>query len=72
MKFSIDGTGGGEVKIFTISGKLVKKILLGAGENDAIWDVLNEDGNSITTGLYIYSITDGKGNKKTGKLAITN
>jgi hypothetical protein len=34
-------------------------------------DVLNEDGNSITTGLYIYSIIDAEGNKKTGKLAIT-
>jgi hypothetical protein len=71
MRFSIDGTGGGEVKIYTLSGKLVKKLLIGAGESDAIWDVLNEEGNSITTGLYIYSITDGEGNKKTGKLAIT-
>jgi hypothetical protein len=71
MRFLIDGTGGGEIKIYTISGKLVKELVVGAGENEVNWDVLNEDGNSITTGLYIYSITDGDGNKKTGKLAIT-
>jgi hypothetical protein len=71
MRFSVSGTTGGEVKIYTISGKLVKKLAIGAGESDAIWDVLNEDGNSIAAGLYIYSITDGEGNRKTGKLAIT-
>jgi hypothetical protein len=71
MRFSIDSTAGGEVKIYTISGKLVKKLLIGAGGSDVNWDALNEEGNNITTGLYIYSITDGDGNKKTGKLVIT-
>jgi hypothetical protein len=71
MRFSIDSTAGGEVKIYTVSGKLVKRLLIGAGESGADWDVLNEEGNSITAGLYIYSITDGAGNKKTGKIAIT-
>jgi hypothetical protein len=72
MTFSIGGTAGGEVRIYTVSGKLIKKLPIPAGENDAIWDVLNEEGNDITTGLYIYSIIDGEGNKKTGKIAITN
>jgi hypothetical protein len=71
MRFSIDSTVGGEVKIYTLSGKLVKKLLIASGESDVNWDVLNEDGNSITTGLYIYSIIDADGNKKTGKIAIT-
>jgi hypothetical protein len=72
MRFSIDGTSGGEVKIYTLSGKLVKKLVLGAGESEVDWDVLNEEGNGIAAGLYIYSITDGEGNKKTGKLAISH
>jgi flagellar hook assembly protein FlgD len=71
MKFSVDSTTGGEVRIYTISGKLVKELLIGAGESEVNWDVLNEEGNNIKSGLYIYSITDGDGNKKTGKLAIT-
>jgi hypothetical protein len=71
MTFSINGTTGGEVKIYTVSGKLVKKLEVEAGENEVNWDVLNEEGNSITAGLYIYCIKDGEGNNKTGKLAIT-
>jgi hypothetical protein len=72
MRFSIDGTSGGEVKIYTLSGKLVKKLVLQSGESEVDWDVLNEEGNSITAGLYLYTITDGDGNKKTGKLAISH
>jgi hypothetical protein len=72
MRFSVGDTTGGEVKIYTLSGKLVKELLIGAGESEVDWDVLNEDGNSIATGLYLYTITDSDGNKKTGKLAIGN
>jgi hypothetical protein len=71
MRFSVDRTTGGEVKIYTISGKLVKELVIQSGESDVNWDVLNEEGNNITAGLYLYCITDGEGNKKTGKLAIT-
>jgi hypothetical protein len=71
MRFSVDRTTGGEVRIYTISGKLVKKLVIQSGESEVNWDVLNEEGNSITTGLYIYSIIDAEGNRRTGKLAIT-
>jgi hypothetical protein len=72
ITFSINGTTGGEVKIYTVSGKLVKELAIGTGESEVNWDVLNEEGNSITTGLYLYCITDGDGNTKTGKLAISS
>jgi hypothetical protein len=72
ITFSVSGATGGEVKIYTISGKLVKKLVLGAGESEVDWDVLNEEGNSIKAGLYLYTVTDGDGNKKTGKLVISN
>jgi hypothetical protein len=72
ITFSVSSATGGEVKIYTISGKLVKKLLIASGDSEVNWDVLNEEGNSITAGLYIYSITDAEGNKKTGKLAIGN
>jgi hypothetical protein len=72
IRFSVDRTTGGEVKIYTLSGNLVKELVIQSGESEVDWDVLNEDGNSITAGLYIYTITDGEGNKKTGKLAISH
>jgi hypothetical protein len=72
MRFSVDTTTGGEVKIYTISGKLVKKLLIASGESEVDWNVLNEEGNDIIAGLYLYTVTDGNGNKKTGKLAISN
>jgi flagellar hook assembly protein FlgD len=71
ITFTVNGTAGGEVKIYTISGKLVKELVIEAGESEVNWDVLNEDGNSITAGLYIYTVTDEQGNKKTGKLVTT-
>jgi hypothetical protein len=71
ITFSVGGATGGEVKIYTINGKLVKELVIQSGASEVDWDVLNEDGNSITTGLYLYTVTDGDGNKKTGKLAIT-
>jgi hypothetical protein len=72
MTFSVGGATGGEVKIYTINGKLVRELAIGTGESEVSWDVLNEDGDSITTGLYLYTITDGDGNKETGKLAINH
>jgi hypothetical protein len=72
ITFSVGAATGGEVKVYTVSGKLVKELAIGTGESEVGWDVLNEDGNSITAGLYLYTITDGAGNKKTGKLAISH
>jgi hypothetical protein len=72
ITFSVGGATGGEVKIYTLSGKLVKELVIQSGASEVDWDVLNEDGNSITTGLYLYTIIDGAGNKKTGKLAISD
>jgi hypothetical protein len=72
ITFSVSGTTGGEVKIYTVSGKLVKELVIQSGVSGVNWDILNEEGNSIKAGLYVYSITDGEGNKKTGKLAISS
>jgi hypothetical protein len=34
MRFSIEGTGGGEVRIYTLSGRLVKELAIGEGESE--------------------------------------
>jgi hypothetical protein len=72
MTFSINGTTGGEVRIYTVSGKLVRKLDIGAGESAVNWNAANESGNPIKSGMYVYIISDGNEKKKTGKVIISN
>ena len=72
MEFSTNETNGGEIKIYTISGRLVNRIAINAGQPQASWDLDNMYGNTIKSGIYIYAVTDSEGKTKTGKLAITN
>jgi hypothetical protein len=68
-----------QVKIFTISGKLVKtiqeKVLATGFRNDGIsWDGLDDYGDQIGKGVYLYKISvktqDGKLAEKVEKLVI--
>ena len=59
---------GGEVKIYTMSGKLVREL---SGTNTISWDGKNGNGEKVTRGIYLYKITDSSGDSITGKLAIT-
>jgi hypothetical protein len=72
VRFEFSGAGGGEVRIYTISGKLVKKITTEAGITYINWYCQNEGNNKITRGIYLYTLTDGNGKKVRGKLAIVN
>jgi len=56
------------IKIYNIAGELVRKIENVEGETT--WDARNNSGNKVASGVYIYIITNDKGNKKIGKLAI--
>ncbi|OGS27464.1 MAG: hypothetical protein A2297_04895 [Elusimicrobia bacterium RIFOXYB2_FULL_48_7] len=69
MKFSLSGTTGGEIKIFTVSARLVKTITVPAGTTTALWDCKNTDSEKIRPGLYLYTITENDGTKTTGRLA---
>jgi hypothetical protein len=71
MTFALSSTAGGSVKIYTLSGKLVKNIPVTSGNTDALWNLTNETGNRINGGLYVYIMSDSDGNKKTGKVVIT-
>ena len=65
-----DLPSGTNLKIYTLSGKLVRT-LDEAGTGGIDWDVKNDQDGTITPGLYIYVLTDELGsNTKTGKLAI--
>jgi hypothetical protein len=57
-----------EIKIYTLSGRLVSSLSGNGGEIS--WDGKNNNGQPIIPGLYIYVATGGFGDKKTGKIAI--
>jgi hypothetical protein len=56
------------VKIFTLSGHKVAS--LSAPSGSVPWDLKNEDGDPVASGLYIYLITAGSNEKTTGKLVV--
>jgi len=61
-------TAGADIKIYTISGALVKK-LTATGSGDALWDVRNEAGEQVASGIYLYSIV-GSNTKKVGRITV--
>lgn len=61
-------TQGDTIKIFTIAGELVKEIKVESSPQS--WDVRNDVGKEVASGIYIYLIKDTQGNKKVGKLGV--
>ena len=61
-----------EIKIFTIAGELVKT----AGEDEVgdtgsyLWNLQNDAGDTVASGIYIYHIKNQKGQTKQGKMGI--
>jgi hypothetical protein len=56
------------VKIFTVSGRWVKTLAAPAGA--VVWDLTNDSGDRTASGVYVYLITDGQGNKSRGSFTI--
>jgi hypothetical protein len=56
------------VKIFTVSGHLVKD--LGKVNGHVSWNLKNESGDKVASGVYIYLVTNDQNQKLRGKLAI--
>jgi len=63
-------TARARVKIFTITGELVRDLDTSGGL--AIWDAANTSGNPAASGVYVFRITDpdDSSHTATGKLAI--
>jgi len=59
---------GGTIKIFTTSGHKVKEIPVTG--TSMLWNLNNDKGDKVASGIYLYLITDGQGNKAKGKLAV--
>lgn len=58
------------IKIYTISGELVRTINRNENSNIERWDLRNAAGRQVASGLYLYLI-QGENTYKKGKLVIT-
>ena len=59
---------GTTIKIFTVSGHKVKE--LQTNGPSVPWDLTNDSGDKVASGIYVYLMTDGQGDKVRGKLAV--
>ncbi|MGQ0644743.1 MAG: hypothetical protein ACT4O3_04545 [Elusimicrobiota bacterium] len=59
----------GRIRVYTLSGVLVRDIHHNDGTPQAKWDGKNEAGDNVATGTYIYAV-ESAGATKTGKLVI--
>jgi hypothetical protein len=58
------------IRIYTMTGELVKTIVEDDGDGEERWKAVNEAGEKVASGIYIYVITNPKGEKCIGKLVI--
>ena len=56
------------IDIATVSGGIVKRAK-GVGPNDWVWDVKNDSGNDVTSGVYLYTV-DFHNGSASGKVMI--
>ncbi|MBU2652727.1 MAG: T9SS type A sorting domain-containing protein, partial [Bacteroidetes bacterium] len=59
-----------KIKIYTITGELVRTINKDNSNTDAVWDLRNNSRRDVASGVYFYIISKDSGEKKKGKLAI--
>ncbi|HCJ67013.1 MAG TPA: hypothetical protein DHV62_06735, partial [Elusimicrobia bacterium] len=62
-------TSEAKIKIYTITAELVRELVNYGGDDTEEWDLKNESGENVASGIYIYLISDNTGSKK-GKIAI--
>jgi hypothetical protein len=57
------------IRIFNVAAEHVKTISTN-GSNRATWDLTNESGATVASGLYLYLATSDSGDRASGKLAV--
>jgi len=63
-----DLTVGTTIKIFTVAGHETKELQTDGPK--IAWDLANDSGDKVASGIYLYLITDLQGDKVRGKLAV--
>ena len=59
IRFSLEQAGPVSLKVFDVSGRVVKSLSdgpLGAGEHEVIWNGRDESGSSLASGVYFYRL----------------
>ncbi len=60
---------GSTIKLYTVSGHFIKT-LTASGIGSATWDLTNDTGESVASGIYLYLLNDDQNNSSKGKLVI--
>ncbi|MFH1540591.1 MAG: gliding motility-associated C-terminal domain-containing protein [Elusimicrobiota bacterium] len=58
------------LRVFNIAGELVYRDEQDTSNGELSWAVVNNNGNKLASGVYIYLITDNDGHKAKGKFAV--
>ncbi|MCX7715874.1 MAG: T9SS type A sorting domain-containing protein, partial [Endomicrobia bacterium] len=67
----IDGlTSQAKIKIYTITGELVKEVEYTTANGRAIWDGKNTEGSIVSSGVYVIYVEGSNGEKKKLKVAV--
>jgi len=61
-------SSGTTVKLFTIAGRSIKTLHEAGGK--APWDLTNNSGDKVASGIYMYVITDAQSNRLRGKVTV--
>jgi hypothetical protein len=69
LKF-IGLTDDARLEIFTISGDLVWRQSINHTGGGTTWDGRNLEGKEVASGLYVYQITNSRGEKNTGRISV--
>ncbi|OGS28136.1 MAG: hypothetical protein A2297_09615 [Elusimicrobia bacterium RIFOXYB2_FULL_48_7] len=72
IKFRAGSGNISEVGIYTVSGRLIKRLsaVPGASSAEINWDGANADGQKVSRGIYIYKLTSSAGDTITGKIVL--
>ncbi len=73
IRFEIPAAGKVSVKIYNIRGQLIKSLISGqypAGEHTVKWDGINDRGQRVSSGIYIYRLQTGNQTKMKKMLLI--
>lgn len=68
-RVTFDNVNGGELKIFNVAGRLVFEATLDSSVSSFIWDLKNNDGRQVASGIYIYLVESGA-DVRTGKIGV--
>ncbi len=59
-----------DIRIYTLSGDLVWRHYLRYSGGGASWNGRNLEGKEVASGLYVYQVTNGNGEKSTGRISV--